>query len=246
MTVQKNIAFRLLFRAGESIAIRSARLPGMARISLKMNSRCLTGTGAPKASEFVHNDCMRPTHPVLLLLGTCLLITGNAQQRDPRIGEWREDRTANSVGLYNVFEDLGNGMIRYHIAHNLAPQNRLYLDYRCDGNFYPVRNYQGVATDFSQTCTIVDANTVRMTAVRNKDGGFTGPKLDEQYWFDGEGTGTISRDGIHYRVVTQEKAADGRVIRSSERTFTRNAANCFSPDEKQFRECQQRTTPPRN
>jgi len=69
----------------------------------------------------------------------------NAQQRDPRIGEWREDRTANSVGLYNIFEDLGNGMIRYHISHNLAPENRLYLDYRCDGNFYPIRNAQSVA-----------------------------------------------------------------------------------------------------
>ena len=31
------------------------------------------------------------------------------------MGEWREDRTAYSVGLYNVFEDLGNEMIRYHM-----------------------------------------------------------------------------------------------------------------------------------
>jgi len=50
-----------------------------------------------------------------------------AQVAATRIGEWREDRTANSVGLYHVFEDLGDGMIRHHIAHNLAPQNRLYL-----------------------------------------------------------------------------------------------------------------------
>jgi hypothetical protein len=180
-----------------------------------------------------------------MLLLPCLLTTSvNAQQRDPRIGEWREDRTANSVGLYNVVEDLGNGMMRYHIAHNLAPQNRLYLDYRCDGNFYPIRNAQGVATDFSESCTIVDANTVTIKGVRNKDENFTGPRLD-QYWFDGEGTGTISSDGTHYRTVMQQRAADGKVIRTSERTYTRNAERCFNSDEQKFRECQERTSPPR-
>jgi len=180
------------------------------------------------------------------MLAACLFPASvNAQQRDPRMGEWREDRTATSVGLYNVFEDLGNGMIRYHIAHNLAPQNRLYLDYRCDGNFYPIRNYQGVVTDFSESCTIIDANTVTITGIRNKDEGFTGPKLDG-YWFDGEGTGTVSSDGNHYRVVMQQKAADGKVIRATERTFTRNAERCFNSDEQKFRECQQRTSPPRN
>src|SRR6266853_696505 len=157
---------------------------------------------------------LKETNGLGLILAACLLTASvNAQQRDPRIGEWREERTANSVGLYNVFEDLGDGMIRYHNAHNLAPQNRLYLDYRCDGKFYPIRNYQGVATDFSQSCTIVDANTVMIKGVRNKDEGFTGPRLD-QYWFDGEGTGLISSDGNHYRTVMQEKDAAGKVTRT--------------------------------
>ena len=183
---------------------------------------------------------------IILMLAACLwTASGNAQQRDPRIGEWREDRTASSVGLYNVFEDLGNGMIRYHIAHNLAPESRLYLDYRCDGNLYPIRNYQGVATDFSESCTIVDAHTVTVRAVRNKDEAFTGPRLD-QYWFDAEGTVTISTDGNHCRSLMQQKAADGRVLRTSERTCTRNAERCFSSDEQKFRECQQRTNPARN
>jgi hypothetical protein len=183
---------------------------------------------------------------IVIVLAVFLLTTkAHAQPPDPRIGEWREDRTASSVGLYNVFEDLGNGMIRHHIAQNLAPQNRLYLDYRCDGNFYPVRNYQGVATDFSESCTIVDANAVTTKGVRNKDPGFAGPKLD-QYWFDGEGTGTISRDGTHYRTVVQQKGADGKLTQTSERTYTRNAERCFSSDEQKFRECQQRTSPPRN
>lgn len=186
----------------------------------------------------------RRRFPVRILASSLFLACVSAQQRDPRIGEWREDRTATSVGLYNVFEDLGNGMIRYHIAHNLAPQNRLYLDYRCDGNFYPIRNYQGVATDFSQSCTIVDATTVTMRGIRNKDAGFTGPRLD-QYWLDGDATGTISSDGNHYRVVVQQKAGDGKVIGTSERTFTRNAERCFSSDEQKFRECQRRTSPSR-
>ena len=189
---------------------------------------------------------LKDTNGIVLILAACLLTASvNGQQRDPRIGEWREDRNTSSVGLYNVFEDLGNGMIRYHIAHNLAPQNRLYLDYRCDGSFYPIRNYQGVVTDFSESCTVVDANTVTIKGVRNTDEGFRGPRLD-QYWFDGEGTGTISNDGTHYRTVVQQKAADGKVIRTSERTYTRNAERCFSSDEQKFRECQQRTSPPRN
>src|SRR5215467_8265016 len=182
----------------------------------------------------------------VLMLAACLLAASvNAQHRDPRVGEWREDRTANSVGLYNVFEEFGNGMIRYHISHNLAPENRLYLDYRCDGNFYPIRNYQGVATDFSESCTIVDANTVTIKGIRNKDESFTGPRLDRTYWFDGEGTGTLSRDGNHYRIRIEQRDGDGKVIRTSERAFTRNAERCFSSDEQNFRECQQRTSPPR-
>ena len=194
----------------------------------------------------VRYNLLKKTNGIVITLAVCLLTASvNAQQREPRIGEWREDRTANSVGLYNVFEDLGNGMIRFHISHNLSPQNRLYLDYRCDGSFYPIRNYQGVATDFSESCTTVDANTVTIKGVRNKDEGFTGPRLD-QYWFDGEGTGTISSDGNHYRTVMQQKDGDGKVIRTSERTYTRNAERCFSSDEQKFRECQQRTSRPRN
>ena len=190
---------------------------------------------------------MRPCNAlfaVLMLIAPLLVNDLNAQQRDPRIGEWREDRTATSVGLYNVFEDLGDGTKRYHIAQNLAPQNRLYIDYRCDGQFYPVRNNRGIATDFSQSCTIVDGNTVTMKGARNRDVGFAGPRIDE-YWRDGDATGTISADGKHYRVIVQQKAADGRVIGIKERTFTLNAERCFSSDEQKFRECQRRTRPSR-
>src|SRR5215471_10600986 len=190
---------------------------------------------------------LKKTNGMAVMLGVVYLLTAsvNAQPRDPRIGEWREDRTANSVGLYQVFEELGNGMIRHHMAQNLAPENRLYMDFRCDGNFYPVRNYQGVATDFSESCTVVDANTVTVKAVRNKDEGFRGPKMDPYYWFEGEGSGTLSSDGNHYRTFVQQKDGEGRVIRTSERTYTRNAEGCFSSDEQKFRECQRRTSPPR-
>src|SRR5690349_1323442 len=30
--------------------------------------------------------------------------------KDPRIGEWREDHYAGGVGLYMIYEDLGNGV----------------------------------------------------------------------------------------------------------------------------------------
>jgi len=191
-------------------------------------------------------NLMKMTNGIVVILALSLVAPRmNAQQRDPRIGEWREDRTANSVGLYNVFEDLGNGSIRYHIAYNLAPPNRLYLDYRCDGNYYPIRNAEGVVTDFSESCTIVNANTVTMKGLRNKDADFTGPKLDREYWFDGEVTWTMSSDGNHFRALIQEKDSDGKVLRTSERTYTRNSERCFSTDEQKFRECAQRTSPPR-
>ena len=194
----------------------------------------------------VRYNLLKKTNGIVVMLAVCLLSAiVNAQQRDPRLGEWREDRTATSVGLYNIFEDLGNGMIRYHMSHNLAPENRLYLDYRCDGNLYPIRNSKGVVTDFSQSCFIVDANTVTLKSVQNTDKNFTGPRLDDQYWFDGEGTGTLSPDGNHYRVVIEQKDSIGKVIQMSERTFTRNGESCFSSDEQKFRECQQRTSPPR-
>ena len=65
----------------------------------------------------VRYNLSKKTSGIAVTLAMCLLAASvNAQQRDPRIGEWREDRTANSVGLYNVFEDLGNGMIcEFHV-----------------------------------------------------------------------------------------------------------------------------------
>ena len=211
-----------------------------------MSTGYLLGPGTGDASSCMIGGMMQKMNRIVMILALSLWTASmNAQQRDPRIGEWREDRTPNSVGLYNIYEELGNGMIRYHIAHNLAPENRLYLDYRCDGNLYPVRNHQGVVTDFSESCTIVDANTVKIKGVRNKDAGVTGPKLDPQYWFDGEVTGTISSDGNHYRTLSQEMDAAGKVIRTGERTYTRNPERCYSTDEQKFRECQQRTSPPR-
>jgi hypothetical protein len=74
---------------------------------------------------------------VMMLAAGLLAVSVNAQQRDPRIGEWREDYYPNAVGLYMIYEDQGNGMIRVHTAENLALRNRLHQDLRCDGKFYP-------------------------------------------------------------------------------------------------------------
>ena len=73
----------------------------------------------------------------MILAAGLLAVSVNAQQRDPGIGEWREDYYPGGVGLYMIYEDLGNGMIRVHSAENLAPQNRQHQDLRCNGKFYP-------------------------------------------------------------------------------------------------------------
>ncbi len=168
----------------------------------------------------------------------------SGQQRDPRIGEWRQDRDSpNPLGLYQIFEELSGGLMRYHLAENLAPANRLYVDYRCDGNFYPVRDIRGAPTDMAQSCTVVDAHTVVSKARRDagQGGGARTADLSE-----GEGTATISNDGKRYSVVFEQKDRDGKLIRTIKRTYTRNAENCLNSREELFRECQARTTPARN
>ncbi len=165
-------------------------------------------------------------------------------QRDPRIGEWRQDRDSpNPLGLYQIFEELSGGMMRYHLAENLAPANRLYVDYRCDGNFYPVRDNRGAPTDMAQSCTIVDARTVAVKARRDPGQGGGGKTADLR---EGEGTATISNDGKRYTVVFEQKDRDGKSIQTIKRAYTRNAENCLNTREELFRECQARTSPPRN
>jgi hypothetical protein len=168
----------------------------------------------------------------------------SGQQRDPRIGEWRQDRDSpNPLGLYQIFEELSGGMMRYHLAENLALANRLYVDYRCDGNFYPVRDNRGAPTDMSQSCNIVDAHTVVSRARRDPAQGSGGKTADLR---EGEGTATISNDGKRYTVVFEQKDHDGKSIQTIKRTYTRNAENCLNAREELFRECQARTTPARN
>ena len=178
------------------------------------------------------------------ILLTCLLAASvNAQPPDPRIGEWRQDRDSpNPLGLYQIFEQLENGMSRYHNAANLALQNRLYSDYRCDGNFHPIQDAQGVPTDITWSCVVVDAHTVTFKAVRNPNPAPGQRKMEGS--FEGEGTGTISSDGNHYTTVFNEKEGD-RVITTTRRTYTRNAEICLNAKEELFRECLTRTSPPR-
>src|SRR5690349_2525651 len=93
----------------------------------------------------------------LLALGCALVWAANADPlRDPRIGEWREDHYAGGVGLYMIYEDLGDGVTRTHNAENLATQNRLHEDTRCDGKYYPRLNAAGQQTEITVSCTILN------------------------------------------------------------------------------------------
>jgi beta-lactamase regulating signal transducer with metallopeptidase domain len=192
-----------------------------------------------RALESEPASALRRFNAIVLMLVACLLaLSMNAQQRDPRIGEWREDRDSpNYVGLYMIYEELANGMTRTHTAENLAPQNRLHRDSRCDGNLYPSVDSAGAPTGTSFSCTIVDANTLAIRWIRDVDGE----------WAEGEGTWTLSSDGNHFTTVVEVKDWDDNVIQTNERRFTRNAENCLNhADEELFRECQRRTRPRRN
>jgi beta-lactamase regulating signal transducer with metallopeptidase domain len=179
----------------------------------------------------------RCTATVMLLAAGLVAVSVNAQQRDPRIGEWREDYyPPNSVGLYMIYEDLGNGMTRVHSAENLAQQNRLHQDIRCDGKFYPYVDAKGVPNGISTSCTVVDARTVTVKLIRDT----------KQSKEEGEGTWTLSSDGNHYSTVTIWKDREGKVGPANERRFTRNSENCLNHvQDELFRECQRRSRPPR-
>jgi beta-lactamase regulating signal transducer with metallopeptidase domain len=169
---------------------------------------------------------------VMILTAGLLAVSFNAQQRDPRIGEWREDSYPNAVGLYMIYEDLGNGMIRVHTAENLAPRNRLHQDFRCDGKFYPSVDAEGVPTGISTGCTVVGAHTVTYRLIRDTEQGRE----------EGEGTWTLSSDGNNFATVTVWKDRDGNVRPANERRFTRNSENCLNhAQDELFRECLRRS-----
>jgi hypothetical protein len=168
---------------------------------------------------------------------TCAPVSAvNAELRDPRVGEWRENHYAGGVGLYMIYEDLGNGVTRTHNAENLAQQNRLHEDTRCDGKYYPRLNAAGEATEIVVSCTIVDNRTVKFSQRRSADSG----------WVEGEGTWILSDDGTHSVGSFVRKDRDGKVVELVTRLFTRNAENCLNhADDARFRECAQRTRPAR-
>ena len=191
-----------------------------------------------RAIESGSASALRRVNATAVVLAASLLaVSVNAQQRDPRIAEWREDYyPPNSVGLYMIYEDLGNGMTRVHSAENLAPQNRLHQELRCDGRFYPWVNAQGMPTGTSTSCTVVDGRTVTYKLIRETVQGKE----------EGEGTWTLSGDGNHSRTVTVWKDRDGNRGQANERRFTRNSENCLNhAQDELFRECQKRSRPPR-
>ena len=168
------------------------------------------------------------------LLG--VVCAANAERPDPRIGEWREDHYAGGVGLYMIYEDLGNGVTRTHSAENLAQRNRLHEETRCDGNYYPRLNAAGEATEITVSCTILNDKTVSFSQRRRADSG----------WVEGEGKWILSDDGTHSVGSFVRKDREARVVEIVTRMFTRNAENCLNhDDDAKFRDCQKRTRPER-
>lgn len=172
----------------------------------------------------------------LWLLPMVLLSAAVQAQSDPRIGEWREGHYAGAVGLYMIYEDMGNGMTRTHNAENLAAHNRLHDETRCDGQFYPRIDAAGVTTDVTSSCTILNARTVKIEMHREASEG----------WVNAEGKWILSDDGQYATGSFLRTDRDGKVVELVTRSFTRNVENCLNhDDDAKFRECAVRTAPPR-
>ena len=78
-------------------------------------------------------------------------------------------------------------MTRTHSGENLARENRLHEDTRCDGNYYPRLNAAGEATEITVSCAILNDKTVAFSQRRKADSG----------WVEGEGKWILSDDGTH-------------------------------------------------
>lgn len=149
-----------------------------------------------------------------LLLGATALAcasAADAQQRDPRLGSWVEQRGQGSVGLRTSYEDLGDGRIRILLSG-------LMVDARCDGESYPFVGRNGQAAGPLYACRITGPRTVEYT--------YTQPGREP--WSTSTGVETLSADGQTLLHEGVRLDANGAYVEDRNITFLRQAATPVS------------------
>jgi len=155
-------------------------------------------------------------------VGLAAAATLNAQDSaDPRIGSWDEVRGAsNYESLLRVFEKLDNGMIRMQVNAKLREENRVHVDFKCDGKPYRMLTQAGVFTGMTTSCTRTGARTVETLLIRGQlDAGVAAHQRPEDLGWS-KGTETVSADGEHYSFVFVGQTVGGKA-RESRREFVR-------------------------
>ena len=206
-----------------------ARLLGRERYKQELARLILAAAGRPEspglaAAVVTGGDNTRRVHPLnteprigvrmyaaatLCLVGLAFSATLVAQEKDPRIGRWIENRSQSRSfqGIRRSFEDLGGGVTRVNININASGVAISHSDHKCDGRDYPVLDRDGKATGTVLSCRFTEARAVACT--------FRSPDRVSI------GTDRISEDGERYEPSAVVTDRSGKIIGRVERVFDR-------------------------
>ena len=158
---------------------------------------------------------------VLCVLGLGAAATLNAQATaDPRIGSWDELKTSSHYdSLLRVLEPLDNGMVRMYVNRKLLEQNRLHVDFKCDGAQYRFVTQDGRFTGTTYSCRRAGPGTIESLFTYGKADPSVGTQPTEDA-NSARAKETVSADGKRFTIIIVSTLRNGQ-IRESRREFVR-------------------------
>ena len=129
-----------------------------------------------------------------------------AQEQDPRIGNWIEQPGQGSARLRTSYEDLGDGRVRIHLSG-------LVVEARCDGETYPFTGSNGRPAGPTYSCRNTGPRTVE----------YTYTQIGREPWSISSGMETVSEDGDMLTHIGVRQNADGTFVENLSLIFVRDA-----------------------
>lgn len=147
----------------------------------------------------------------LAALGLASSAISSAQDRDPRIGHWAQQRGPGSQGLHMSYEDLGDGRFRLTFGHALEAVNQRILEGKCDGATYAWVDGAGKPSGNTLSCRITGPRTFEYLYTRG----------DQTIWATSTGVETVSEDGNTLAWDAIHKDTNGGVVEELHSRFSR-------------------------